>query len=136
MGRLHFQGVFIHIHAFGQQHAEAVDAVRHQLFRQGRRGLVAGLVAVIGNQCPFDLMSDKGLQQLIGKTTSTITGGDVSKPTTPQRHGIDQRFADNHRFGGFKRLDVPHADMRPWQVQVLGATLFQVFTYSCAHTLR
>jgi len=81
-------------------------------------GLVARLVAVVGNQNSARAVRlERG--QVVGRETShAIAGRDVVQACLPERERIDQRLAQDDFLELCQRGYVPHALVRARQVQV------------------
>ena len=65
-------------------------------------------------------MALQGLPVVLRKTIHAKRGDDVAVPRTPERHGIDQRLAQDDFFVCHQRRFIPHAAQGARQVQVLG----------------
>ena len=57
--------------------------------------------------------------QFLGEALCAECGRHVAEPGAPERHGVDERLAQDHLVRGRYRREVEHPGMRPGQVEVI-----------------
>ena len=88
--------------------------------------MVAGVVAIVSDQDALGAVLLERGQVIVGETLHAVACRDVAIARAPERHGIDQRLAQDDFLRGSERFDVPHAAVRSRQIQVQGRARSQI----------
>ena len=119
-GRGELQGVFVGVHALGEEDAPAFEAFGHELGGKLVGAAVAGFVPVVGDQHALDAVFLEGGEMVGGEALHAVGCRDVAIAGAPEGERVDERFAQDDFFAGLQGFDVPDAGMGAWQVEVFG----------------
>ena len=126
-GWRHFQCVLVRVHAFGELDTIRIEACGVKLAGQLLGRAITGLVTVIGDQHALGAVALERRQVIGGKSLDAVARRDVAEPCAPEGERIDQRLAEDDFRGAGERRLVPHAPMRPRQIQVIRRAQPQAF---------
>ncbi len=94
------------------------DAFGNQFCRQFHRGIITGGIIIESDQHLLNVVLFERPPVIRGDAVHPVSGRDIALPRHPERHRINQRFAQDQRFGGTQRRFIPDPFVCPRQVQV------------------
>ena len=109
--------VLVGILALREHHAPHLQARRDQLRRQLLGRLVAGGVAVVGDEHALDVAGHEARQHPGREALHPVDAGHVREAGAPEAHGVDQRLAQDHLPGPGLAMFTPPGRQHPGQVE-------------------
>ena len=90
------------------------------------RPVVAGLVAVEGDEASLDAVRDEGVEVVVGEVLGAPGAGRVAEAAAPRAEEVDRGLAEDDLPRGEEGFGVEETAQRPREVEVIGSAGPQV----------